>query len=63
MEPCRGFLHVVEDGDTLYWLSKRYEVPLSSILLANPYVNVYNLQKGDEICIPRPRCPRWFDCR
>ena len=61
MEECRGFMHVVQNGDTLYLLSRRYEVPLSSILLANPYVNVYNLQPGDEICIPRARRPRWMD--
>lgn len=52
MEQCYGFLHVVEEGDTLYQLSRRYGIPLSLILLWNPYVNVYNLQPGDEICIP-----------
>lgn len=60
MTQCRGFLHVVEAGDTLYLLSRRYRVPLSLILLANPYVNVYNLQPGDEICIPVPgKAKRW----
>ena len=49
MMQCPGFLHVVEAGDTLYLLSRRYRVPLSLILLANPYVNVYNLQTG-EMC-------------
>lgn len=49
---CRGFLHVVERGDTLYKLSRKYGVRLSDIMLANPYVNVYNLQIGDELCIP-----------
>ena len=58
MMQCPGFLHVVEAGDTLYLLSRRYRVPLSLILLANPYVNVYNLQPGDEICIPRKGRPR-----
>ncbi len=57
MMQCPGFLHVVEAGDTLYLLSRRYRVPLSLILLANPYVNVYNLQPGDEICIPVPKRP------
>lgn len=58
MEGCPGFLHIVQKGDTLYLLSRRYRVPLWAILFANPYVNVYNLQIGDEICIPgrvRPR--------
>lgn len=39
-------------GDTLYKLSKMYGVRLIDILKENPYVNVYNLQIGDEICIP-----------
>ena len=58
MEECRGFLHRVQRGDTLYLLSRHYRVPLWAILFANPYVDVYNLQVGDEICIPgrvRPR--------
>ncbi|MCI8597573.1 MAG: LysM peptidoglycan-binding domain-containing protein [Lachnospiraceae bacterium] len=58
MESCHGFLHVVQKGDTLYLLSKRYCVPLWMILCANPYVNIYNLQVGDEICIPRKVQPR-----
>ncbi|MCI8854441.1 MAG: LysM peptidoglycan-binding domain-containing protein [Lachnospiraceae bacterium] len=58
MEQCGGFLHRVEQGDTLYLLSRRYHIPLLFILLANPYVNVYNLQPGDEICIPISAWPR-----
>lgn len=56
---CRGILHIVEAGDTLYKIGKKYGVPLSRIMYANPYVNVYNLQIGDEICVPVmiPRMP------
>jgi LysM repeat protein len=64
MEACPGFLHTIEKGDTLYRLSKRYRIPLWAILFANPYVNVYNLQVGDEICIPgiiQPRRQNWED--
>ena len=44
---CRfGFIHVIEQGDTLYKLGKRYGV------------NVYNLQIGDELCIPDFGCRR-----
>ena len=50
---CRGFIHVIEKGDTLYKLGKKYGVRVGSLLMANPYVNVYNLQIGDELCIPR----------
>ena len=60
MEKCMGFLHTVEKGDTLYTLSRRYRVPLWALLYANPYINVYNLQVGDEVCIPLRRRPRVF---
>ena len=39
-------------GDTLYKISQYHHVSVTDILLANPYVNVYNLQIGDELCIP-----------
>ncbi len=50
--PCQGKIHVIEQGDTLYKLAKMYDVKLFDIMRLNPYVNVYNLQIGDEICIP-----------
>lgn len=56
--PCRGIIHVIENGDTLYLLGKRYHVSVSSIMYANPYVNIYNLQVGDELCIPVGPQPR-----
>lgn len=49
---CRGYVHVIEAGDTLYKLARKYDVKLFDIMRLNPYVNVYNLQIGDEICIP-----------
>ncbi len=49
---CRGILHIVKKGDTLYKISRRYGVPLKRVMYANPYVDVYNLQIGDEICVP-----------
>lgn len=51
-EECNGIKHKIVAGDTLYKLSKYYGVRLIDILKENPYVNVYNLQIGDEICIP-----------
>lgn len=51
-EYCEGIVHVVKEGDTLYQLSRAYEVPLALIMRANPYVDVYNLQVGSELCIP-----------
>lgn len=52
---CNGLIHVIKQGDNLYQLSRKYRVPLALILRANPYVDVYNLQPGQEICIPVAR--------
>lgn len=51
---CEGQIHVIKAGDTLYSISRMHNVPLAMILRANPYVDVYNLQVGDEICVPIP---------
>ncbi|MFW5646714.1 MAG: LysM peptidoglycan-binding domain-containing protein [Acetivibrio ethanolgignens] len=51
---CEGKIHVIKAGDTLYSISRMHRVPLAMILRANPYVDVYNLQVGDEICVPVP---------
>ena len=51
-EKCNGTIHKVKEGETLYLISKQYNVKLSEIMGANPYVNVYDLRIGDEICIP-----------
>lgn len=50
-----GMVHVIQAGENLYQLSRKYRVPLALILRANPYVDVYNLQPGQEICIPMSR--------
>lgn len=55
---CRGIYHVIEKGDTLYSLGKRYQVSVSDLMRANPYVNVYNLRIGEELCIPVRPQPR-----
>ena len=31
---------------------KKYHVPLLEIMYSNPFVDIYNLQTGDELCIP-----------
>ena len=49
---CNGVLYTIQQGDTLYKLSRRYNVPLSTMMNANPNINVYNLQVGQQICIP-----------
>ncbi|MGN0436782.1 MAG: LysM peptidoglycan-binding domain-containing protein [Wujia sp.] len=49
---CKGIIHKVVKGDTLYKISKLYGVRLVDIMKENPYVNVYNLPIGVELCIP-----------
>ncbi|MDO5293195.1 MAG: LysM peptidoglycan-binding domain-containing protein, partial [bacterium] len=49
---CNGMLYTIKKGDTLYKLSRRYNVPLSALMNANPNVNVYNMQVGQRVCIP-----------
>ncbi|MCR5793078.1 MAG: LysM peptidoglycan-binding domain-containing protein, partial [Lachnospiraceae bacterium] len=51
-DSCNGRIYNIEEGDTLYRLSRRFRIPIRLILEANPYVDVYNLQPGEEICIP-----------
>lgn len=46
------FYYVIKAGDSLYSISREYKVPISLILRLNPYVDVYNLQIGDELCLP-----------
>lgn len=50
--PCGGTIHVIQPGDTLYLLGKRYHVSVGQLIFANPFVDIYNLQIGDELCIP-----------
>ena len=49
---CKGMVYVVKEGDTLYKIAREYDLKLIDVLKANPYVNVYNLQIGDELCLP-----------
>ena len=43
---------MIQQGDTLYSLSRRYRVSVDAIIRANPGVNIYNLHINDELCIP-----------
>lgn len=49
---CRGIVHTIKQGDTLYKLSRIYGVDLECIMDANPDINIYNLQINQKICIP-----------
>lgn len=44
--------YVIKRGDTLYSISRQNRIPVASIINANPFINVYNLQVGEAICLP-----------
>lgn len=44
--------YIIKAGDTLYKISRHYNVSISAIMDANPLTNVYNLMVGETICIP-----------
>lgn len=54
--------HEIKKGDTLYSISRQYNVDLNAIIKANPFINVYNLKVGDEICIPCVPNNRYVSC-
>ena len=49
---CNGIVHTIRRGDTLYLLSRHYNVSVNDIMNANRNVNIYNLRIGDQLCIP-----------
>jgi len=53
MPACRGILHTIKAGDTLYMIAKQYRVNLQAIMDANPDIDPYNLRIGMKLCIPR----------
>ena len=50
--PCRGMIYKVKQGDTLYSISRNYNLKVRDLMRANPFVDVYRLQVGEELCIP-----------
>ena len=49
---CGGIVYTIKEGDTLYSISGRFQVPVALILKANPLADIYNLQIGARLCIP-----------
>lgn len=54
---CPGNVHVVEAGDTLYSIARKHHTRVRTLLFLNPFVDIYNLQIGEEICIPEEKKP------
>lgn len=50
-QECRQY-HTIAAGDTLDSISRSYNVPLDSVMSANPSVDALNLEPGSQICIP-----------
>ncbi len=44
--------YAIKKGDTLYTISRHFNIGLNAIMAANPTINVYNLMVGDILCIP-----------
>lgn len=60
---CSGPVHVIEKGDTLYSIAQKYHTRVRILLDLNPFVDIYNLQPGDEICIPVETLPDQMEFR
>ena len=44
--------YVIQKGDTLYSISRHFNIGIAAIMAANPFINVYNLMVGEVLCIP-----------
>ena len=49
---CDGIKYRVQDGDTLYKISRMYNVSMGNLIEANRYMNIYDISVGDVICVP-----------
>jgi len=45
--------HVLKRGESIYYLSKKYDVPEEKIIEANPGIDIYDIPAGTELAIPR----------
>ena len=46
--------HVIESGDNLWNLARRFDISLDELMVANPGINPNRLRPGMEIVIPEP---------
>ena len=45
-------IYTINEGDTLYSIAEKYELPVSLLMKVNGIDNPYNLQIGTRLCIP-----------
>ncbi len=45
-------VYTVKEGDTLYAIAEKYDLPVSLLMKVNCITNPYNLQIGTKLCIP-----------
>lgn len=51
-DDCNGFIYVVQEDDSLYSISRRFNIPLAWLINSNREDDIYNLYVGKRICIP-----------
>ena len=50
--PSNAIMHVIQQGDTFWKLSRKYGTTVEAITEANPDADPLNLQIGETLCIP-----------
>lgn len=55
---CQGGVYTVRPGDTMFFIARRFNVPLEALILCNPQVpNPALIFPGQQLCIPgAPQC-------
>jgi LysM repeat protein len=56
--PAGSSEYYIQPGDTIYNISQRFGFTTNAILNLNPGINIYNLQIGQRICIPKVDIPK-----
>lgn len=47
-------VYTIKEGDTMYKLSQRFKVKLTTLIKSNPHINPDTPLAGQSICIPKP---------